>query len=196
MHSALISLWLHEPDEALLARAQAELGLAAASPAELAPAFTHLFLLNVFPYGDVFTAPTAELNGPGAERAAPLDQALEESDLAGVILSAVGNVDRGDHQLAEVGRHHSGLEVERRVAVHRWLGKRLLPQLERHPRVAFAAVPEGVIVLSLDDLGHLGHFRLQLLEADHVRAVALQPFLDLGRAGPDAVHIPRGDPHE
>jgi TorA maturation chaperone TorD len=36
----------------------------------LAPAFTHLFLLNVFPYGDVFTSPAAELNGPSADLAA------------------------------------------------------------------------------------------------------------------------------
>ncbi len=68
--SLIAALWLREPDDARLARATGELGLPVASPPELAPAFTHLFLLNVFPYGDVFTTPTAELNGPGADAAA------------------------------------------------------------------------------------------------------------------------------
>src|SRR2546428_13890300 len=44
----------------------------------------------------------------------------------------------------------------------------------------------------LRDLRQLG---LQFLQAHHVRPLALQPFLHLGRAGPDAVDIPGGDFH-
>lgn len=71
MNYTLISpLWLHAPDAAYGQRGVDEADLPAAAPEALATAFTHLFLLNVFPYGDVFLTPSAELNGPGAERAA------------------------------------------------------------------------------------------------------------------------------
>jgi len=76
--AALAAHWLHE------------------SP-DLAPAFTHLFLLNVFPYSDVFTTPTAELNGPGAERAA---QAYAAHGFAPPELSEVAAPDHVGLQLA------------------------------------------------------------------------------------------------
>jgi len=68
----LSSMWLHEPDEGTLARASEELHLPMVTPAELAVAYTDLFLLNVYPYGTVFTDPSGELNGPGAERVGAL----------------------------------------------------------------------------------------------------------------------------
>jgi nitrate reductase assembly molybdenum cofactor insertion protein NarJ len=43
-----------------------------ASPADLASAYTDVFLLNVYPYGTAFTDPSGELNGPGAQRVAAL----------------------------------------------------------------------------------------------------------------------------
>jgi hypothetical protein len=76
------------------------------------------------------------------------------------------------------------------------LGEGLFSQLQGDAGVALAAMPEGVIILPLDDFRHLGQLRLQFLETDHVRALTLQPFLDLSGAGADAVHIPRGDFHE
>ncbi len=66
----LSSLWLHEPDEGTLARSCEELDLPKAKPAELAVAFTDLFLLNVYPYGTIFTEPLGELNGPAAHQVA------------------------------------------------------------------------------------------------------------------------------
>ena len=39
-------------------------------PAEMAPAYTDLFLLNVYPYGTAFIDPSGELNGPAAWQAA------------------------------------------------------------------------------------------------------------------------------
>jgi TorA maturation chaperone TorD len=95
--SLLSFLWLHEPDDGVLTRATSELSLPFASPAELAPAFTHLFLLNVFPYGDVFTTPTAEMNGPGAERAS---QGYADHAFAPPELSEVAAPDHLGLQLA------------------------------------------------------------------------------------------------
>lgn len=78
---ALLSqLWLHEPEAATIDRATRELGLPSADAAnlavnELAIAFADLFLLNVFPYGTVFTDEWGELNGSSAEHIAALYEA-------------------------------------------------------------------------------------------------------------------------
>jgi len=73
---ALLShLWLHEPDAETITRAVNELGLPSASPAELASAYTDIFLLNVPPYGTAFTDPSGELNGPEAQHVAALYEA-------------------------------------------------------------------------------------------------------------------------
>jgi TorA maturation chaperone TorD len=61
----LSSLWLTEPDAAPITRA-VELGFPLAPAGDLAAAYTDLFLLNLPPYGTVFTDPLAELNGPAA----------------------------------------------------------------------------------------------------------------------------------
>lgn len=71
----LSHLWLHEPDAEAVARAAAEFGLPFADPAELAPAYTDVFLLNVYPYGTAFTDPSGELNGPEAQQVAALYEA-------------------------------------------------------------------------------------------------------------------------
>jgi|SRR5579859_640121 len=63
----LARLWLLEPDAARAADAASRLGLPAAELGELAAAYADLFLLNVYPYGTVFTDPNGELNGPAAQ---------------------------------------------------------------------------------------------------------------------------------
>lgn len=63
----LAQLWLHEPDLALAARGSSLFGLPPADPGELAFAYADIFLLNVYPYGTVFTDPGGELNGPAAQ---------------------------------------------------------------------------------------------------------------------------------
>jgi putative dimethyl sulfoxide reductase chaperone len=68
----LSSLWLREPDADMVRLATSLLGLPAAEPAELAAAYAELFLLNVYPYGTVFTDPNGELNGPRAQEIARL----------------------------------------------------------------------------------------------------------------------------
>lgn len=74
-YSLLSHLWLHEPDGETLTRAASELGLPSADPAELAPAYTDVFLLDVYPYGTAFTDPYGELNGPAAQGVAALYEA-------------------------------------------------------------------------------------------------------------------------
>ena len=87
----LSSLWLHEPVAETAARAVDELGLPSADPSELALAYTDIFLLNVPPYGTVFTHAFGELNGPEAQRAA---QAFET---CGYHPPELGEVGAPDH---------------------------------------------------------------------------------------------------
>jgi TorA maturation chaperone TorD len=68
----LARLWLLEPDARMAADAASRLGLPAAEPGELAAAYADLFLLNVYPYGTVFTDPSGELNGRAAQHLAAL----------------------------------------------------------------------------------------------------------------------------
>ena len=71
----LSSLWLHEPDAETISRAAKELGSPPADHAEIATAYTDLFLLNVFPYGTVYTDHDGELNAPAAQQIADLFEA-------------------------------------------------------------------------------------------------------------------------
>jgi len=63
----LAELWLHEPDAAMVARAQRVLGLPPADPAELAIAYVDVLLNSVYPYGTSFTDPWGEINTSEAE---------------------------------------------------------------------------------------------------------------------------------
>jgi TorA maturation chaperone TorD len=68
----LSRLWLREPDSEALddCREIPSVAVHAGEPAEMAAAYADLFLLNVYPYGTVFTDPSGELHGPAAEQAA------------------------------------------------------------------------------------------------------------------------------
>jgi TorA maturation chaperone TorD len=68
----LAQLWLREPDAALAVRGMALLGLSPSTPAELAPAYAEVLLLNIPPYGTVFTDTGAALNAPAAQAMAAL----------------------------------------------------------------------------------------------------------------------------
>lgn len=71
----LSRLWLHEPDAATVARAVSELGLPSAEPEELASAYVDVLVLNVIPYGTVFTDASGELNALAAQQLAGLYEA-------------------------------------------------------------------------------------------------------------------------
>lgn len=66
--SLLSRLWLREPDVETLCAAE-EAGLPGGEAADLAAAWTDIFLLNVYPYGTAFTEASGELNGPAAAAA-------------------------------------------------------------------------------------------------------------------------------
>ena len=68
----LSRLWLREPDSDALdaTRGVASLAPHVGEPAAMAPAYTDLFLLNVYPYGTAFLDGSGELNGPAAWQAA------------------------------------------------------------------------------------------------------------------------------
>jgi TorA maturation chaperone TorD len=90
--SLLSRLWLHEPDEDEIAAARRIEAFAGTDPdpAKLAPAYSDLFLLNVYPYGTVFTDSSAELNGPAA---AEMARRYEAAGFAAPELSEVGAPD-------------------------------------------------------------------------------------------------------
>jgi TorA maturation chaperone TorD len=66
----LSRLWLHEPDARALETVRGIESLAPhiGTSAELSMAYTELLLLNVYPYGTVFTDPSGELNAPSGWR--------------------------------------------------------------------------------------------------------------------------------
>lgn len=68
----LCQLWLHEPGPVEAARGAALVGSPPCDPVELSSAYADIFLLNVYPYGTIFTQPDAELNGPEARSLACL----------------------------------------------------------------------------------------------------------------------------
>jgi hypothetical protein len=67
MSDLLTSLWLYEPSSEVIAQAHAQLGLPLADPASLAINYADVMLMNVPPYGTLFTDDWAELNTPVAQ---------------------------------------------------------------------------------------------------------------------------------
>jgi TorA maturation chaperone TorD len=91
--SLLSKLWLREPDAETLAAVQdwAVFAGVNAEPDQLASAYIDLFLLNVYPYGTVFTDPSGELNGRSAWDTAKLFEA------AGFLPRELSEVGAPDH---------------------------------------------------------------------------------------------------
>src|SRR5262245_45401907 len=87
--SLLSGLWLSERDKNLI-DAAVEAGFPDATVEELTPAYSDLFLLNVYPYGSVFTEPAGEMNGPSAGE---LALRYEQAGFAPPELFQVGAVD-------------------------------------------------------------------------------------------------------
>ena len=118
----LSQLWLREPGTATVARANA-LGVCAAScaadPARLAVTYADLFILNVYPYGTVYTDAWGEINTPAARRTAALYEAygFQSPDL-----NAVGAPDHLGLCLAFLGRMLSTPGTAR-LAGERFLGE-------------------------------------------------------------------------
>src|SRR6266576_2573768 len=131
----------------------------------------------------------------GLESRGPIDEAGDERQLRGVVLAAVGAVDRGDHQVAVLDLDDAGFPVEGRVTEHRIDGEEVLADVERHTGIPLERMPVGVVVRHAALGRDLRGGRFQLLQADDVRAIALQPLAHLCRASPDPVHVPGRDFH-
>jgi TorA maturation chaperone TorD len=106
--SLLSRLWLSEPDGKTLVLAREAAFPGAGDPAELAAAWTDLFLLNVYPYGTAFTDLSGELNGPAAAAASRRYEAAGyrppelagtgAPDHAGLCLGFLAHQEAGGHE--------------------------------------------------------------------------------------------------
>ena len=80
------------------------------------------------------------------------------------------------------------------MAKLRLVGKCVAPDVQSDARVSARAVPVTAISLQLAERRrHLSHGRFELLQADHIRPLALDPFENLSLARTDPVDVPGGD---
>lgn len=130
-YALLAHLWLHEPDAETAARAVSELGLPPADPAELASAYAEVFLLNVPPYGTVFTDPEGEMNSAEAQRVGALFEAhgyyppelnsVGAPDHVGLCLGFMGYLKERGLEIGELGLDWAPtacLAIERQPSAH------------------------------------------------------------------------------
>ena len=121
---------------------------------------------------------------------------IEESHLRRKVLAAVRHVDRRDGKCRQLGDDDAVLVVELRVLKNRLGGKCVLAHVQPDARISFAAVPVAPVALELaQPHRQLIQRGFQLLQAEHVRPLALDELLQLRVARTDAVHVPRGDLH-
>ena len=105
----------------------------------------------------MFMSPQSSSSRPSARSSrAHSDQPRQELELGGIILAAVGDVHRGDHQVAELHLTIRDSWSNGGMAVDRLAGKRLLAKLQRYARITLAAVPERVVVRPRDASGTCG----------------------------------------
>ncbi len=121
---------------------------------------------------------------------------LEEADLGGIVLAAVGHVDGRQGDVAHLRRHDAVLQVELGVREGGPLGREVAAHVEGDAGVAAAPVPVAPVALGLEqhrrDLLRLG---LDLLKADGVGFLPRDPLADLRFARTNPVDVPRRDLH-
>ena len=135
---------------------------------------------------------------PSARDAAPRSARMrfEKAHLGREVLAAVRDVDRRHGEVADVDRDDPVLEVELRMRECGPLGPALLADVQADARVALRSVPVAPVALEVAEAhGQLIERGLDLLQADHVRLVALDPLEQLAVPGADAVDVPGGDLH-
>ena len=114
--------------------------------------------------------------------------------LRGKIFAAVRHIDRDEEKIAYLRRHNTSFDVESGMAKLRLVGKCVAPDVESHARVSARAVPITAISLQLAKRRrHLSHGRFELLQADHIRPLALDPVKNLSLTRTDPVDVPSGD---
>ena len=124
----------------------------------------------------------------------PVIHRLQKLHLRRKILAAVRDVDRRDDQVPELRGHDAVLVVERRVREPGLIGKRVAPDVQPDARVRAVAVPVTPVALHLAERGrNLRGRGLDLLEADDVGVVAVQPLQELRLARANPIDVPGGD---
>src|SRR6185436_17590241 len=118
----------------------------------------------------------------------------QELELAGIVATAVGHVDRGEHEVAGASGDDATLAIERRMLERRLLGEARTRQRQRDSRVRTRAVPETPVIRQrAQRLRQLLAARLELLQHDDVGPLALQPLEQLRLACAHAVDVPGRD---
>src|SRR5204863_9347637 len=100
-----------------------------------------------------------------------------------------------NHAVAVLDVQHAGFHIEGRVTEHRIDGKVTLADVQGYAGVALEGVPVRMVLVERALGRDLGGGCLELLEADPVRPIALQPLAQLRGAGPNAVDVPGRDFH-
>jgi len=127
----------------------------------------------------------------GLERRGVLVERFEESHFRREVSTTVGHIDRPDGDTGDFRHNDSILAIERGMNEQRPLGRDFLADVKTDARVAFAAVPTAPVPLHLTQCGwHLVGLRLDLLQADDIRTLALDPLLDLALTRPDPIDVP------
>src|SRR5437867_4395705 len=150
---------------------------------------------------DVQVAAQHELTPARLKRARVRVHRVEEPHLGGEVLAAVRHVHRRHGHLADAGAHRRrddpALVIEFRMREQRPFGCDRLADMEADARVAFSAVPVAPVALHLAERGrHLIRGGFDFLQADDIRALALDPFLQLRLPRPNAVDVPGCDLHQ
>src|SRR6185295_5770071 len=134
----------------------------------------------------------AAQNDAQAVRVSGVDERLhlpQEFHLRGEIFAAVRHIYRDEKEIAYLRCHDTGFDVESGMAKLRLVSKCVAPDVQPDTRVSALAVPVTTISLQLAKRRrHLSHGRFELLQADHVRPLALDPFKNLSPARTDPVN--------
>src|SRR5439155_27345604 len=110
------------------------------------------------------------------------------------VFAAVRYVHRRHSHAGDVDGDDAVLVIKGRMNKLRALRRDGLADVQPDPRVALAAVPVAPVPLHLAKGGrHLVGSSFDFLQADDIRALALDPLLHLALARADAVDVPGGD---
>src|SRR6266542_6926635 len=136
-----------------------------------------------------------ELASRIVQLAGPCGETLEECELGRIVLAAVRHVDRCDNPVADLDLDDARLHVELGVTPLRIGVEQVPAHMQGHAGITSAAVPVRVVVGELAALGTLRRLRLDLLQADDIRLVALEPVADLRLPRANAVDVPGRNLH-
>jgi len=127
------------------------------------------------------------------QAARPLGEPLQERELRGVILAAVGDVHRRENEIVERDLHDPRFHVELGMREFGIGLHQPAADVQRHAGVPTQAVPVHVVVRELASLRDLPGLGLELLQAYDVGTVAVQPVAELRLARANAVDVPGRD---